>query len=74
MNTFLRVLGIVLFVVGAQGIIRGIILGLHDNQFKFEFILSFIPNQFALIANIVLLLISFVIFARTKPFDNEKNK
>ncbi|GGI11024.1 hypothetical protein [Gottfriedia solisilvae] len=62
-----------MFVVGAQGIIRGIILGVIDRKFEYQFILPFIPNQYALIANIVLLLISFVIFAKTKPFENEKN-
>lgn len=74
MNTFLKVVGIILFVIGAQGIIRGIIFGLQDNQFKFKFILSFIPSHFALFANIVLLLISFVLFGKTKSFENEKSK
>ncbi|PEL13625.1 hypothetical protein CN601_04265 [Bacillus sp. AFS017336] len=65
----MRVLGIALFIISVQGLIRGIVPWFSSGDFNF--ILPFGLEQYALFSYIVILIIGLVLISKTKKFDNE---
>ncbi|QGQ93894.1 hypothetical protein EHS13_02710 [Paenibacillus psychroresistens] len=64
MKVFLRILAMVLFVVAAQKLIRGVVSGLRGQGYNFtEFELS---NTVIIIVSIILILVSLFLFRITE--------
>ena len=73
MKVFLRILGMVLLVVPAQNLVRGILSGFQGHGYNFAtFGLS---NTMVIIISIIFILISLYLFHITEPFfDNGKKE
>ena len=71
MKVFLRILAMVLLIVPAQHLIRGILPGIFGDGYKLA--IFGLSNTMVIIISVVLILISLYLFHITEPFfDNKK--
>ncbi len=70
MKVFFRILAMILFVLPAQHLIRGILPGIMGNGYKLE--IFGLNNTMVIVISIIMLVCSIYIFHKTEPFFNDK--
>ncbi|MEW8956873.1 hypothetical protein [Clostridium sp.] len=71
MKVFLRILAMILLVLPAQHLIRGLLPGILGNGYKLE--IFNLNNTMVIVISMIMLASSIYLFHITEPFFNNKN-